>query len=102
MLDGLVRGKQRGGADLAAEIADPLIPGQQLEHIVQRRAVEAMDIGLYQFPRCLPHPARANGVGEGEQQTNLIGQVPMLVVPSQIPEADRDVSQLFIDQWHIG
>ena len=40
----LVRLKQRRGADLAAEKADALIPCQQLEHVVQRGALYAVDM----------------------------------------------------------
>ena len=39
-----VRLKQRRGANLAAEKADALIPCQQLEHVVQRVALLAVDM----------------------------------------------------------
>ena len=38
-LDGLVGSIEGGRADLGAEIADALVPGQQLEHVVQGGSV---------------------------------------------------------------
>ncbi len=45
-LDGLVGGKEGGGADFGAEIADALVPGQQLKHIVQGGAVQPVDVNV--------------------------------------------------------
>ena len=42
VLDGLVCGKQCGRTNLRTEITDTLVPGQQLEYIVQRCAVQAV------------------------------------------------------------
>ena len=93
----LVRLEQRRGADLAAEKADALIPCQQLEHVVQRGTLHTVDICLYQLPRRLPHPARTDSVGQGQQQPRFVGQYALLALPCGLPKIHGDLPQLFID-----
>lgn len=83
----LVRLEQCRRADLTAEKADALIPCQQLEHIVQRGTLHAVDICLYQFPRRLPHPARTDSVGQGQQQPRFVGQYALLALPCGLPKS---------------